>query len=127
VAEVFATLFVQCTSPLLAFRAVPPVGPGGSYRGKTGRGNLGPSRWFMTHNVTSAPIIAALRKDYSRRIQKHGTRRRLALSAAPAFQLQGDKPRQQRCRIELTDDGLNVGKTARERMQRCDVAVADRR
>ena len=33
----------------MALRAIPLTGPGGSYRGKTGRGNLWPARRFMTH------------------------------------------------------------------------------
>ena len=49
------------------------------------------------------------------------------LSAAPALKLERDKPREQSCRIELADDGLNVGETAREWMQRNDVALADGR
>lgn len=40
---------------------------------------------------------------------------------SPTLKLKSDNPRQQRCRIELTDDGLDVGKTAHEWVQRDNV------
>ena len=49
------------------------------------------------------------------------------LAIVAAFEFKSYKPRQQCGRIELADDGLNVGETAREWMQRNDVALADGR
>ena len=59
----------------------------------------------------------------------HETRRNCytLLSSASILYLQGNEPSQQRCGIELTDDGLNVGETASEWMQRRDIPVAHRR
>ena len=42
------------------------------------------------------------------------------------FQFEGNKSREQRRRIELSDSGLHVGKAARIRVQRNDIAIADR-
>jgi hypothetical protein len=42
----------------MALRAVPPMRPGGSYRGKTGRGNLWPARRFVTHRDISRGSFA---------------------------------------------------------------------
>jgi hypothetical protein len=52
--------------------AAPPTGPGGCYRVKTGRGNLWPARWLMTHSDRLPVPIAAVRD-----IRKLGDRERL--------------------------------------------------
>jgi len=42
------------------------------------------------------------------------------------FEFKRHQPGQECCRIELTDNGFDIGQAARQRMQRDDVAVANR-
>jgi hypothetical protein len=44
----------------------------------------------------------------------------------PVFELERNEAGKERCRIELTDNRLDIGETPREWMQRHNVAVANR-
>jgi hypothetical protein len=48
----------------------------------------------------------------------------VASPAGAALEFQGHEPRQQRRRVELADDGLEIGQAAGDRMHRHDVAVS---
>ena len=60
--DTVAALLLRRVRPLMALRAIPPTGPGGSYRGNTGRGNLWPARQKMTRSDRLLVINTALQK-----------------------------------------------------------------
>src|ERR1700722_7774268 len=55
-----------------------------------------------------------------------GIRFSMASGLTPVLKFETDHARQQRRRIKLADHRLEIGEVARQRMQRRDVAVADR-